>query len=692
MPARPPSTPQRPSRTRTVPRVPLSPVESLFELPLRYENWTAPLPAAARQPGACGLVEGTVARAFDTGAPRRAFVAVLEDETGREILALRFLHLFPGLRQRFVRGRRIAAYGRLRQGPYGIEMVHPRCRPAPPPGTARPRNLEAVYSSRGAVPSRTRARLVHEGLARLDRDPAWTDTLTALLQHAGLDVPSLAEALDTLHSPPARDDVPRLLERARRRLAVEELTAHILRTRLWRRGLASRPAPALAPAGRLVARYLARLPWNPTTAQIRAFEEIRDDLKRAQPMIRVLQGDVGCGKTLVATLALLHTLEAGEQTALLAPTEILARQHYARLVAELTPLDVPVYGVWGSLPAAQRRTLRARLAAREPCLVVGTHALLSDETRFGSLGLVIVDEQHRFGVVHRQTLNESRRDGRQPHQLVMTATPIPRTLALALYGGIDLTTITEPPPGRVPVKTTVLPETRREALMKRLRRRCLEGPDQAYWICPWIGEDDGPEEEDEPGAVRRYRELLAHFPPGTVAMVHGRMPAARREETMQGFQEGRTRVLVATTVVEVGVDVPAATIMVVEAADRLGLLQLHQLRGRVGRGSRSSHCVLLYDPYRREGQRRLEPLVRLSDGLDVARFDLETRGPGDATGTRQSGMLDFRIVDLARDLPLVPFARRVATELLPVEAPPNDDVRRLLARWPGPEESLSRTI
>jgi len=691
VPTVPSSSPRHARRARASGGSSSRPGDVLFQLPLRYEDWTVPLDAAARQPGVCGLVEGTIARVFDTTRPRRAFVAFLADEAGREILALRFLHVFPGLRSRFAPGRRVAAYGRLRHGPHGLEMVHPRCRPAPPPGSPRPSRLEAIYSSRGGIASRTRARQVREGLARLETDPFWQDTLTPLFRQEGLEVPSFPEALNALHAPPAGSD-DRLLERARQRLAAEELTAHILRTRLWRRGLVVRPSPSLRAPGALADRYLAQLPWRPTDGQRRASEEIRHDLARTRPMLRVLQGDVGCGKTLVATLAALHVLEAGEQAALLAPTEILARQHHARLADELGPLGVSVLGLWGGLPSAERAALRSRIASSEPSLVVGTHALLQGGVRFGALGLVVVDEQHRFGVVHRQTLNDARTDGRQPHQLVMTATPIPRTLALALYGGIDLTTIAERPPGRTTVTTTILPDARKEELMMRLRRRCLDGPDQAYWICPWIGEEEESAEDDGPSAARSYRELRSHFPPDTVALVHGRMAARQREENMRSFEAGRIRILVATTVVEVGVDVPAATIMVIEAADRLGLLQLHQLRGRVGRGTRPSHCVLLHDSLRPEGARRLEPLTRLHDGMAVAELDLETRGPGDATGTRQSGVLDFRVADLARDLPLVAYARRVAAALLPEGTAPDEEVARLLARWPGPEETPSRTV
>ena len=688
-----PLSPPRRARRPGATDVSAARTDVLFQLPLRYEDWTAPLSDAARQPGASGLVEGTVARGFETARPRRAFVAVLTDGTGREILSLRFLHVFPGLRSRFAPGQRIAAYGRLRQGPHGLEMVHPRCRRAPAAGAPRPRSLEPVYSARGPIPPRARARLVRDGLAHLAHDPSWTDTLTPIFHRSGLDVPSLTESLSILHAPPAEDNVEHVLEQARRRLAAEELTAHILRTRLWRRGLNDRPAPALVCSSHLVDRYLAQLPWRPTEGQQRAFEEIRADLRRAQPMIRVLQGDVGCGKTLVAVLAALHTLEAGEQVALLAPTEILARQHHDRLAAELTPLGITVLGLWGTIPAGQRRVHEAKIATRDPCLTVGTHALLHSRLHFGSLGLVIVDEQHRFGVVQRQTLNSGRSDALQPHQLIMTATPIPRTLALALYGGIDLTTIHERPPGRTPVRTTVLPDTRRRELMARLRHRCLEGSEQAYWICPWIGDEDDTAEDEGPGVARTYHELLTHFPPDSLALVHGRMSARAREEAMRLFHEGRARILVATTVVEVGVDVPAATIMVIEEADRLGLLQLHQLRGRVGRGTHPSHCVLLHKSLRPEAGARLESLTRLSDGLDVARQDLETRGPGDATGTRQSGLPGFRFVDLARDLALVPFARRVADAIMPEGAlAPHGEAERLLARWPGPGETLSRTV
>jgi ATP-dependent DNA helicase RecG len=491
-----------------------------------------------------------------------------------------------------------------------------------------------------------------------------------------------------MHRPPREarlDELAAGKHPAQRRLAFEELLAYQLSLKLLRRELQTDPAWPLADKGDLAGRLLAALPFALTGAQKRAFGEVDADLQRAQPMIRLVQGDVGSGKTVIAAAAAARAAGAGLQAALMAPTELLAEQHWAHLDAWFRPLGIPVALVTGSRTARARRNALERLAAGDVAIAVGTHALFQEGLEFARLALIIVDEQHRFGVQQRLRLREKGgTSGRVPHQLIMTATPIPRTLAMTAYADLDISLIDELPPGRTPVKTVVVPQERRQEVVARIHDACHAGR-QAYWVCPLIDESD----ELRYQAAEETASLLAEaLPDVRVGVVHGRMPATKKEAAMHAFKSGRLQLLVATTVIEVGVDVPNATLMVVENAERMGLAQLHQLRGRVGRGAEASSCVLLYRaPLSEIARERLKVIRQTNDGFEIARRDLELRGPGELMGTRQTGLAQLRVADLVRDADLLPRVQEAA-ELMLAQYP--DNVAPLTMRWVGSGERYGR--
>jgi ATP-dependent DNA helicase RecG len=501
-------------------------------------------------------------------------------------------------------------------------------------------------------------------------------------------LPSLREALLYVHRPPADAPVSDLMEwrhPAQRRLAFEELLAHQLSLRLLRQRIQSDPGWPLVGDGALKAALLAALPFQLTSAQMRVLLDIERDLAVAKPMLRLVQGDVGCGKTLVAALAATQAVQLKRQVALMAPTELLADQHAQNFKRWFEPLGITVAALTGRLTGKARSAVLAGIREGHAAIVIGTHALFQEAVTFQSLALVIVDEQHRFGVHQRLSLREKGgRDGHQPHQLIMTATPIPRTLAMTAYADLDVSVIDELPPGRTPVKTVVIAESRRDEVVMRIRGACLEGR-QAYWVCPLIDES---EEMPYQAAEETATALAAALPELRVGLVHGRMPSAAKEETMRRFKVGEIQLLVATTVIEVGVDVPNATLMVIENAERMGLAQLHQLRGRVGRGRHESSCLLLYraplSPLARE---RLAVMRDTNDGFVVARRDLDLRGPGELLGTRQTGLAQMRVADLIRDADLLPTIQIVAESLLkewPLHVEP------LIRRWVGHAEQYGR--
>ncbi len=650
----------------------------LFHLPLRYQDRARITPLGALRPGDEVLVCGEVLLTEVKYGRRRMLLSRLGDGTGT--LTLRFFHFSASQQQGLEKGAWLQCFGEVRKGPATLEMVHPEYRRVTPGdhGVALDARLTPVYPSTEGLRQATLRRLAEQALALLEAG------LVELLPDAvlaRLELPTLGEALDYLHRPPLDAD-PLVLRSGRhpmqRRLAFEELLAHHLSLRRLRQRQRRHRAPALAAGGELTAALLRRLPFTPTGAQQRVMDEIRRDLAQPRPMQRLVQGDVGCGKTLVAAAAVLMALEAGHQAAVMAPTELLAEQHYHNFRAWLEPLGIEVAWLSGKARGREREETLQRLATGGAPLAVGTHALFQEEVRFAALGLVVVDEQHRFGVHQRLALREKgRQGGLYPHQLIMTATPIPRTLMMSAYADLDCSVIDELPPGRQPVDTVIVSGQRRAQVLERVRHVCSGGR-QAYWVCTLIDES----EQLQCQAATETAQLLAEaLPELRVGLLHGRMNGLEKEQTMAAFKAGEIHLLVATTVIEVGVDVPNASLMIIENAERLGLAQLHQLRGRVGRGSEKSVCVLMYHaPLSGRGRERLAALRDSSDGFEIARRDLELRGPGEVLGTRQAGLMQLRVADLLRDqdlLPAVGAAAQLILEQYPERTAP------LLRRWLG---------
>ncbi|MGO9426992.1 MAG: ATP-dependent DNA helicase RecG [Steroidobacteraceae bacterium] len=657
----------------------------LFLLPLRYEDRTRVVPLGELRPGQRAAVEGEVLLTEVSFRGRRQMLCRIGDGSG--FLTLRFFHFTAQQQSGLARGLRIRCFGEARRGPKGLEFVHPEYRRVERgAANAGDEHLTPIYPGTDGI---TQARL--RQLVRMALDQTTADDLKDWLPATVLAdsrLPALREALQYVHRPPADAPVELLLDwrhPAQRRLAFEELLAHQLSLKLLRQRIQRDPGWPLAAPGALKAALLAALPFRPTRAQQRVLHEIERDLGLATPMLRLVQGDVGCGKTLVAALAATQAVQMGRQVALMAPTELLADQHAQNFRHWFEPLGVEVALLTGRQTGKARSAVLERIRGGLAPLVIGTHALFQEGVAFAALALVIVDEQHRFGVHQRLSLREKgAQGGRQPHQLIMTATPIPRTLAMTAYADLDVSIIDELPPGRTPVKTVVLADARRDEVVMRIRTACLEGR-QAYWVCPLIDES-----QDMPyrAAEETAAALGEALPELTVALVHGRMPAAAKERTMRRFKDGEIHVLVATTVIEVGVDVPNATLMVIENAERMGLAQLHQLRGRVGRGGHASSCLLLYraplSPLARE---RLAVMRRTNDGFEVARRDLELRGPGELLGTRQTGLAQMRVADLLRDADLLPRVQ-VAAETLLRGWPQH--VAALIRRWVGHAEQYGR--
>ncbi len=657
----------------------------LFLLPLRYEDRTRVVPLGELRPGQRASVEGEVLLTEVAFRGRRQMLCKIGDGSG--FLTLRFFYFTAQQQRGLARGARIRCFGEARRGPQGLEFIHPEYRRIEADAAqVTEEHLTPIYPSTEGV-TQGRLRLL-VGLA-LDQtgvnDPE--DLLPpALLADSRL--PTLREALLYVHRPPADAPVDLLLSGrhpAQRRLAFEELLAHQVSLKLLRQRIQSDPGWALKSDGMLKAGFLAALPFRMTPAQQRVLSEIEGDLQLAKPMLRLVQGDVGCGKTLVAALAATQAIQMGRQVALMAPTELLADQHAQSFRRWFEPLGVAVACLSGRQAGKARSAALAGIRLGHAAVVIGTHALFQESVEFASLALVIVDEQHRFGVHQRLSLREKgATDGHQPHQLIMTATPIPRTLAMTAYADLDVSVIDELPPGRTPVKTVVLAETRREEVVQRIRTACLQGR-QAYWVCPLIDESD---EMPYQAAEETAAALGAALPELAVGLVHGRMQPAAKERAMRRFKDGEIQLLVATTVIEVGVDVPNATLMVIENAERLGLAQLHQLRGRVGRGSHASSCLLLYRaPLSQLARLRLAVMRDTNDGFEVARRDLELRGPGELLGTRQTGLAQMRVADLLRDADLLPRVQ-IAAETLLGSWPSR--VAPLIRRWVGHAEQYGR--
>ncbi|WP_372018745.1 ATP-dependent DNA helicase RecG [Pseudoxanthomonas sp. 10H] len=667
----------------------LGTVQDLWlHLPLRYEDRTRLTPIRALQSGVPAQVDATV-EAVERGFRYRPVLRVAVADGSHATLVLRFFHFRAAQAAQFRPGVRLRCFGTPRPGQHGLEIVHPSYRvlaDGEDPGLGEA--LDPVYPAVDGVGPATLRRLIGLALDLLPDGPVLELLPASLPALAGL--PGLRESLLTLHRPPREADLAALAagtHPAQRRLALEELLAHHLSLRRRRLAQQQLHARALDGPGALAARLLATLPFALTGAQRRVFEQVRADLSQPRPMQRLVQGDVGSGKTVVAALAATLAVERGCQVALAAPTELLAEQHLANLRAWLQPLGVRVAWLAGKVTGKARAQALAEVASGQAQVVVGTHALMQEGVAFHDLALVVVDEQHRFGVQQRLALRDKGpAHGQVPHQLVMTATPIPRTLAMTAYADLDVSAIDELPPGRTPVQTVAVSAERRSELVERIRAACAEGR-QAYWVCTLIEE---PDEDGTPGqgmklqaqAAERTFEVLSQQLPGVrVALVHGRLKAAEKLAVMRGFKDGAIDLLVATTVIEVGVDVPNASLMIVENAERLGLAQLHQLRGRVGRGVAASTCVLLYQPpLSALARQRLDVLRQTGDGFLIAEKDLELRGPGELLGTRQTGLAAFRVADLARDAGLLPQVRVLADDLLERDDGVAD---RLVARWIG---------
>jgi len=653
-----------------------SEADLLVHLPLRYEDETCITPVARAFNGEAVQVEVVVQSSEIQFRPRRQMVVRTSDDSGE--LTLRFFSFYPSQQAMFSEGARIRAFGEVRGGFFGAEMVHPRFRKVAE-DDALPTEMTPIYPSTAGLANSALQKLIGRALEAGDLSETLPEELRQRLK-----LPGLARSLRFLHRPPPGTDLATLHARhhpAWRRVKFDEVLAQQLCLRRAYLARREQGAPVLVAQDDLGARLLDGLPFGLTGAQLRAMAEIAGDLAQPYPMQRLLQGDVGAGKTIVAALAACQAISAGWQAAFMAPTEILAEQHYIKLKGWLEPLGVRVAWLSGSLKSKAKREQLAATAA-EAQLVVGTHALIQEGVDFAKLGLAIVDEQHRFGVAQRLAL---RKKGENPHQLMMSATPIPRTLAMSYYADLDVTVLDELPPGRTPIKTRLVADSRRDDVVGYVRKLVDEGR-QVYWVCPLIEESEALQLQT---AEDTFAQLSADLPGLIIGLVHGRLKAVEKQAVMAAFAAGEIDVLVATTVIEVGVDVPNASLMVIEHAERFGLSQLHQLRGRVGRGQYESSCVLIYaGPLGEVARQRLKIIFEHTDGFEIARQDLQLRGPGEFVGARQSGVPLLRYADLELDSDLVEMAREVAEEML--QHSPGL-AERHLQRWLGSREELLKS-
>lgn len=649
-----------------------------LQLPIGFEDRTRIVALDALQIGQTAQIEVRVL-AVERGFRFRPMLKVTVEDGSLRHLVLRFFHYSASQAGQFLPGRLLRCYGSVRLGGQGFEMVHPSYRfiRDEQSGICNDR-LDPVYSNLEGVGAATLGKLVLQSLRFLPPAEELELLPEALLAETGL--PGFGQALRALHQPDADTRLADLragTHPAIRRLALEELLAHHLSLRQKRLQLKSRAARRIVTGEAATARLLAVLPYRLTGAQTRVVAEILADMAGGQPMLRLVQGDVGSGKTAVAALAAAAVIDGGGQAAMMAPTELLAEQHARSLEAWFTPLGIETVFLSGKLGAAGRRKALARIAAGAP-MVIGTHALMQEHVSYRRLELAIIDEQHRFGVGQRLSLRDKGATGSlSPHQLILTATPIPRTLAMSAYADLDFSVIDELPPGRTPVQTVAMAGSRRDEVIARILDHCRQGH-QVYWVCTLIDES----EDIQAQSAQAAYELIAGSLPGIeVALLHSKVAAAEKSRIMQGFKDNAIQVLVATTVIEVGVDVPNASVMVIENAERLGLAQLHQLRGRVGRGAAASHCILLYQPpLSAMAKERIEVMRQTDNGFIIAEKDLALRGPGELLGTRQTGDAAFRIADLARDAELLPTVIALAERLQSAHPAAAD---ALVARWIG---------
>lgn len=648
--------------------------DRVLHLPLRYEDETHLYPIADAPAGQSVLVEGEIIESGVRFQGRRILACKIEDGSGS--LEIRFMNFYPSQVKMLEKGKRMRFFGEVRAGFLGKEMIHPKVSRA---GIEPNDALTPVYPTTAGLTQKKLKMLIDEALESV----ALSETLPRTML-SRLSLPGFEESIRFLHDPPPdakRSELDSRTHPAWTRIKFDELLAQQLSMRLHYRNRKGRSAPVFRTQGKLVDALLASLPFELTDAQKRVYGEIARDLASGNPMQRLLQGDVGSGKTIVAALASLLAIEAGFQAAVMAPTEILAEQHFAKFSKWLEPLGVRTAWLSSSLKKKEKEAALKKIERGEADLAIGTHALFQEQVAFGKLGLAIVDEQHRFGVHQRLALRQ--KGSNEPHQLMMSATPIPRTLAMSYYADLDVSVIDQLPPGRTPVVTKLVSNDRREEVILRVRSACLEGS-QAYWVCPLIEESESLQLQT---AIDTHARLVGDFPEIRVGLVHGRMPNGEKAAVMREFQDGKIKLLVATTVIEVGVDVANASVMVIEHAERMGLSQLHQLRGRVGRGTSNSVCLLLYQaPLGRTARERLKAIFETSDGFEIARRDLALRGPGEFLGARQSGVPMLRFADIGED-ELLAAARKAADELL---ASDRDAVNRHLERWMGEKSEYLR--
>lgn len=666
----------------------------LFHLPLRYIDRTKITPIGSLQPLTDVVLEGQIRASDLVFGRRRSLVCKLQDNTGTTVL--RFFHFSRAQQDRLIVGAKLRCYGEVRQGKYGLELYHPEYQHL---DNNNPPNLEQTLTpvyplTEGITQIRIRD-LCRQALGLMDKHgikELLPETLKQQLD--GLLSFSLIDAIRLIHSPPPGIELHRLAtgeHPAQQRLAAEELIAHNLSLLKMRDKVQSQPAPSLTTNKQALSHFLDQLPFELTSAQQKVSQEIAADINKPYPMLRLVQGDVGSGKTVVAAMAAIQAIANGKQAALMAPTEILAEQHRINFEQWFKTMDISIAWLTGKVKGKAREVQLGRIADGSAQMVIGTHALFQDSVEFNDLGITIIDEQHRFGVHQRLALrnkgfgdNQTAHNSLAPHQLIMTATPIPRTLAMSAYADLDCSIIDELPPGRTPVETAVLSNLRRNDIIERVRASCLEGR-QAYWVCTLIEESDVLEAQ---AAEVTANELQLMLPELSIGLVHGRLKPREKLEIMDAFKAGEINLLVATTVIEVGVDVPNASLMIIENAERLGLSQLHQLRGRVGRGATQSHCVLLYSPpISANGSARLKTMRETNDGFVIAEKDLELRGPGELLGTRQTGDMQLQIADLQRDAHLLPQIKQAA-ELLIKQHPQSVDP--LIDRWLGNNQQYAQ--
>jgi ATP-dependent DNA helicase RecG len=658
----------------------------LFHLPLHYQDRTRIIPLGRARPGMQITVEGTIELTEVVFRRRRQLLCRLHDGTG--FLTLRFFNFNKMQQKNLERGAHLRCFGEIRFGGSGYEMFHPEyCKIDPENPLPVEKNLTPIYPTTEGLHQITFRKIIPQALNLLQQDTDLQELLPQeILQKYNF--PSLSEALLYIHKPPVNAKIKSLEEKNhpyQKRLVFEELLAHHLSLRNLRKKIRFNRAIALSVSKNLQQKFVQRLPFKLTQAQQRVMQEIKMDLNKTSPMLRLLQGDVGSGKTVVAAFASLAAIENNYQAAIMAPTELLAEQHFKNFTQWLGNLGVNIVLLTGTLKGKARQEVLEKIKSGAANIIIGTHALFQEGVEFNALALVVIDEQHRFGVHQRLALrNKGTQNDFHPHQLIMTATPIPRTLTMSVYADLDHSVIDEMPPGRKPVTTVVVSNLRRVEVLERIRQACQQQR-QVYWICTLIEESENLQCQ---AAEKTEEALKKSLPEINIALVHGRMKSNDKEKIMHDFKQGKINLLVATTVVEVGVDVPNASLMVIENPERLGLAQLHQLRGRIGRGSEQSHCVLLYqDPLSQNARERLAIMRKTNDGFAIAQKDLELRGPGEVLGTKQSGILQMRIADLMRDRDLFPQVKSAASLIMQNHP---GIVKPLISRWIAHSEDYGR--